>query len=163
MYFCNIMAERINIRNKKAYHDFFIEDKFEAGIQLYGTEIKSIRAGKVGLTDSYCVLLPMPGKAERKEMWIKMNISEYSHGNLNNHEPRRDRKLLLKAREISKIERKTQGKGTSVIPLRIYINEKGLAKVEIAIATGKKQFDKRETLKQNDSKREMDRVMKKNN
>jgi SsrA-binding protein len=156
------MSEKINIKNKKAFHDFFIEEKFDAGIVLYGTEIKAIRAGKAGLTDSYCVLLPMPGKPERKELWIKMNISEYSHGNLNNHEPRRDRKLLLKAREIKKLERKTQGKGVSIIPLRVYINEKGLAKVEISIATGKKQFDKRETLKQSDSKRELDRVMKKN-
>jgi len=157
------MADKINIKNKKAFHDFFIEEKFDAGIVLYGTEIKAIRAGKAGLTDSYCVLLPIPGNAERKELWIKMNISEYSHGNLNNHEPRRDRKLLLKAREIKKLDRKTQGKGVSIIPLRIYINEKGFAKVEIAIATGKKQFDKRETLKQSDSKRELDRVMKKHN
>ena len=154
------MANYIQIKNKKAFHDFQIEERFVAGIQLYGTEIKAIRAGKAGLTDSYCIFMPTPRHPDKKELWVKMHIAEYTHGNMNNHEPRRERKLLLSKRELKKIDRKTQGKGVSIVPIRLFINEKGLAKIEIAIATGKKLYDKRETLKDSDNKRELDRVMK---
>ncbi len=154
------MADYVNIKNKKAFHDYYIEDRFIAGIQLYGTEIKSIRAGKASIKDSYCVLLPQPKAPNKYELWIKMHIAEYTHGNLNNHEPRRDRKLLLKKRELKKIHRKTQGKGVAIIPLRLFINDRGLAKVEIAVARGKKLYDKRNSLKNSDNKRELDRVMK---
>lgn len=154
------MSGKIQIRNKKAFHDYHIGDRYVAGIELYGTEIKSIRAGKASIKDAFCVLLPMTYRPDRKELWIKMHIAEYSFGNLNNHEPRRNRKLLLKRRELKKIDRKTQGKGTTIIPLKVFINERGLAKVEIAIAQGKKMYDKRQSIKEKDTKREFARTLK---
>jgi len=145
----------ITIRNKKASHDYEFLEKYIAGIKLTGTEIKSIRAGKATLTDSFCVF-------RDGELFIKgMHISEYWWGNLNNHDPLRERKLLLKARELRKIERKVKEAGLTIIAIKVFINEKGLAKAEIAISKGKKEYDKRETLKRRDSDRELDRIRKK--
>ena len=145
----------ITIRNKKASHDYEFLEKFIAGIKLTGTEIKSIRAGKAALTDSFCVF-------NNGELYIKgMHIAEYWWGNLNNHDPLRERKLLLKARELRKIERKVKEAGLTVIVIKVFINERGLAKAEIAISKGKKEYDKRETLKRKDAERELDRFRKK--
>ena len=142
------------IKNRSAYHEYFIDAKYEAGIVLLGTEVKSIRNGKVSFNDSYCML-------NKGEAWIKsLHIAEYSHGNINNHEPMRDRKLLLQRREIKKIESKLKEKGYTLIPLRIYFNEKALVKVEIGLAKGKKLHDKRETIRQKDAEREMKRSLK---
>ena len=144
------MANHINIKNKKAWHEFEILDKYIAGIQLYGTEIKAIREGKASLTDAYCVF-------EGEELWVKMHIAEYVNGTYNNHDPRRDRKLLLTKRELRKLHRSYNIKGFTIVPLRLFINEKGLAKMEIALARGKKLYDKRQTLKQKDIQRDIDR------
>ncbi len=147
--------QEINIRNKKASHDYEFLEKFIAGIKLTGTEIKSIRAGKATLTDSYCIF-------RDGELFIKgMHISEYWWGNIYNHDPLRERKLLLTKRELKKIERKVKETGLTIIVTRIFINERGIAKAEIAISKGKKEYDKRETLKRRDSEREMDRIRKK--
>lgn len=154
------MANVLNIKNKKARRDFELLDKYIAGIQLYGTEIKSIRAGKASINDAYCVLVPMLNKKNTFEIFVKMHISEYSHGSHLNHEPKRDRKLLLNRKEIDKIVKKTIASALTIVPTRLFINEKGLAKLEIAIARGKKYHDKREDLKQKDDKREMDRLKK---
>jgi len=144
----------IEIKNRSAYHEYFIDAKYEAGIVLLGTEVKSIRNGKVSFNDSYCLL-------NKGEAWLKsLHIAEYSHGNINNHEPMRDRKLLLQRREIKKIESKLKEKGYTLIPLRIYFNEKALVKVEIGLAKGKKLHDKRETIRQKDAEREMKRSLK---
>lgn len=156
------MANVINIKNKKARRDYELLDKFIAGIQLYGTEIKSIRDGKANINDSYCVLLPMPNKPEIIEIWVKMHISEYSHGTYSNHEPKRNRKLLLNRKEIDKIAKKVIASSLTIIPTRLFINDKGLAKIEIAIARGKKYHDKRQDMKQKDDKREMDKLKKMN-
>lgn len=145
------MANQINIKNKKASFEFYLLEDFSAGIQITGTEIKSIREGKANLTDAYCVFID-------EELFVKnMHIAEYTFGTYYNHEPKRDRKLLLTKRELKKILNKTKEKGLTIIPTRLYINDKGLAKLNIAIAKGKKLFDKRETLKEKDSKREIDR------
>lgn len=145
----------IVIRNKKASHDYEFLEKFIAGIRLTGTEIKSIREGKATLVDSYCVF-------REGELFIKgMHISEYWWGNINNHDPLRERKLLLNKRELRKIDRKVKESGLTIIAIKVFINEKGLAKAEIAISKGKKEYDKRETLKRRDSDREMDRIRKK--
>jgi SsrA-binding protein len=142
------------IKNRSAYHEYFIDAKYEAGIVLLGTEVKSIRDGKVSFNDSYCLL-------SKGEAWIKsLHIAEYSHGNINNHDPVRDRKLLLQKREIKRIESKLKEKGYTLVPLRIYLNEKALVKVEIGLAKGKKLHDKRETIKQKDVEREMKRYLK---
>ncbi|PRZ00641.1 SsrA-binding protein SmpB [Marinilabilia salmonicolor] len=147
-------ATRINIKNKRAYFDYEIIEKYVAGIQLSGTEIKSIRAGRAGVVDSYCYFV-------RGELWVKgINISEYFYGTFNNHMPTRERKLLLNKKELYKLERKTKESGLTIIPLRMFINDRGFAKLEIGLAKGKKQHDKRETLKAKDSKRELDRVKK---
>jgi SsrA-binding protein len=139
------------IKNRSAYHEYFIDDKYEAGMVLMGTEVKSIRAGKVSFNDSYCLL-------HKGEVFVKsLHIAEYSHGNINNHEPSRDRKLLLQKKEIRKIESKLKEKGYTLIPLRIYFNEKGLAKMAIGLGKGKKLHDKRETLRKKDVEREMKR------
>ena len=143
------------IKNRKAAHDYEFIEKFIAGIQLTGTEIKSIREGKATLVDSYCHF-------RDAELFIKgMHISEYHWGNINNHDPLRERKLLLKARELRRIERKVKETGLTVVAIKIFINERGLAKAEIAIAKGKREYDKRETLKRKDAVREMDRMRKK--
>jgi SsrA-binding protein len=145
---------KVNIRNKRASHDYEFLETYTAGIVLTGTEIKSIRAGKASLVDAFCYF-------HRGELFIKgMHVAEYWWGTYNNHDPRRDRKLLLQRKELNKLIRKTQEKGLTIIAYRLYINEKGLAKVEIALAKGKKEYDKRETLKLKDAKREMDRHMK---
>lgn len=144
----------IEIKNRSAYHEYFIDTKYEAGISLLGTEVKSIRNGKVSFNDSYCII-------HKGELWIKsLHIAEYSHGNINNHEPLRDRKLLLQKREILKIESRLKEKGYTIIPLRIYFNDKSLAKIEIGLAKGKKLHDKRETIRQKDVEREMKRYLK---
>jgi SsrA-binding protein len=144
----------ILIKNKKAYHDYEFIEKFIAGIKLSGTEIKSIRLGKATIVDSYCLFI-------NGELYIRgMHISEYWWGNLNNHDPLRDRKLLLKTKELRKIERKIKETGLTIIAIKVFINERGLAKAEIAIAKGKKEYDKRETLKKKDATREMDRMRK---
>ena len=145
------MAE---IKNRSAYHEYFIDTKYEAGMVLLGTEVKSIRNGKVSFNDSYCLI-------DKGEIWLKsLHIAEYSHGNINNHDPVRDRKLLLQKREIKKIESKLKEKGYTLIPLRIYFSEKALVKMEIGLAKGKKLHDKRETIKQKDVEREMKRYLK---
>jgi len=144
----------IVIKNKKASHDYEFLDKFIAGIKLSGTEIKSIRLGKATIADSYCFF-------SNGELFIRgMHISEYWWGNLNNHDPLRDRKLLLTARELRKIERKVKETGLTIIVIKVFINDRGLAKAEIAISKGKKEYDKRETLKRKDATREMDRMRK---
>ena len=144
----------ITIKNKRATFDYEISDRFTAGIQLFGTEIKSIRDGKAGLTDTYCTFLG-------DELWVKnMNISTYFFGTYNNHEPRRDRKLLLTRRELTKLLLATKETGFTIVPIKLFINEKGLAKLEIGVARGKKSYDKRQTLKEKDDKREMDRAFK---
>lgn len=148
-------ANRINIKNKKATFDYEIIERFVAGIILGGTEIKSIREGRASLVDAYCYFV-------HGELWVKgMNISEYFYGTFNNHQPTRERKLLLQKKELKKLERKTKESGLTIIPLRMFINERGLAKLEIFLGKGKKQYDKRETLKQKDASRELDRVKKK--
>jgi SsrA-binding protein len=147
-------SNNIQIRNKKASHDFEFLEKFIAGIQLTGTEIKSIRLGKASLVDCFCFF-------NRGELFVKgMHVAEYWWGNLNNHDPRRDRRLLLTKKELFKLGRKTQEKGLTIVAIRLFINEKGLAKLEIALAKGKREFDKREDIKKSDAKREMDRAMK---
>ena len=140
--------------NKKAYHDYFIEETYEAGIVLTGTEIKSVRQGKVSIKESYA-------KIENSEMILYgMNISPYEQGNRYNVEPLRPRKLLLHKQEIRKLIGYTTIKGLTLVPLKMYINEEGRAKVEIAVARGKKNYDKREDAARRDAKREMDRAMK---
>jgi SsrA-binding protein len=144
----------INIKNKKAYFEYEILETYTAGVQLQGTEIKSIREGKAGLVDAYCQFFG-------GELYVKnMNIAEYFYGNLRNHEAKRERKLLLQKRELQKLTRKVKETGLTIIPLRLFLNEKGFAKLDIGLAKGKKVYDKRETLKENDSRRDMDRAMK---
>ena len=144
----------INIRNKKASFEYELIEKLVAGMQLTGTEIKSIRSGKVSMNDSYCLF-------QNGELYVRnIHISEYELGTVNNHPAKRDRKLLLTKRELQKLERKLKESGLTIVPTRMFINDRGLAKLEIALAKGKKTYDKRETLKQKDSRREMDRVMK---
>lgn len=144
----------INIRNKRAYFNYEILEEFVAGIQLAGTEIKSLRLGKASLVDCYCYF-------NRGELFVKgMNIAEYDWGNLNNHAPRRDRKLLLNRRELQKLERASQDKGVTIVGLRVFINDRGFAKLAIGLAKGKKEYDKRETIKARDTKRELDSIKK---
>ena len=144
----------IRILNKKAKFEYIILDRYTAGIQLFGTEIKSIREGKASLVDSYCAV-------EHGEMYVKqMHIAEYRFGSYANHEAKRDRKLLLQQREIRKIERATKETGKTIIPLMLFINEKGLAKMEIAICQGKHTYDKRQSLREADDKRQMDQLKK---
>lgn len=145
---------RISIKNRKAYHQFEILEKFTAGIVLTGTEIKAIRQGRASMVDAYCKFI-------KNELWLTgMHISEYSYGTYNNHDPRRERKLLLNRAELRKLNRAIQQKGLTIVALNLFINAKGLAKVDIGLARGKKAHDKREDLKQKDAKREMDRLKK---
>ncbi len=147
-------TNKLNIKNKRAYFDFEIIEKFTAGVQLSGTEIKSLRLGKASLVDAYCYFI-------NGELWIKgFNISEYFYGTYNNHMPLRERKLLLHKKELQKLDRKTKESGLTIVPLKVFITEKGWAKTEIGLAKGKKTHDKRETLKLKDAKREMDRTKK---
>ena len=144
------MAE---LKNRQAYHEYFIDAKYEAGMALLGTEVKSLRAGRASFNDSYCQI-------HKGEIWLKsLHIAEYSHGTVNNHDPLRDRKLLLEKREIKKIEAKLKEKGYTLIPLCIYFKER-LAKIEIGLAKGKKLHDKRESIKQKDVERDMKRFLK---
>lgn len=145
---------QINIKNKRATFDFEIIETFTAGIVLTGTEIKSIRTGKAGLTDTFCFI-------NNDEVWVKnMYISEYFYGSYNNHEARRDRKLLLNKKEIERLKKNNDLAGFSIVPLRLFINERGFAKLVIAIAKGKKIYDKRQSIKEREDKRLLDRIMK---
>ena len=145
---------KINIKNKRATFDYEILEEWVAGVVLVGTEIKSIRAGKASMVDTYCYF-------DRGELWIRgVNIAEYAWGTCNNHTPRRDRKLLLTARELQKLERASQDKGLTIVGQRLFLTERGLAKIAIGLARGRKAYDKREYLKENDAKREMDKAMK---
>lgn len=144
----------IVIKNKRATFDYELIEEFTAGIVLFGTEIKSIRAGKAGLTDSFCFF-------SNNELYIRgLHISEYWWGNINNHDPRRERKLLLSRKELNKLQRKTKEKGLTIIATRIFISDKGFAKVRIALAKGKKNYDKRDSIKEKDAKRDLDRNYK---
>lgn len=144
----------ISIRNKRATYDYEILDTYIAGIVLSGTEIKSLRLGKASLSDCYCYF-------HNHELYVRgMNISEYSWGSYNNHQPKRDRKLLLQHKELAKLERALQDKGLTVVGMKLFINERGLAKLQIGLAKGRKNYDKREYIKEKDAKREMARVMK---
>jgi SsrA-binding protein len=142
------------IKNRQAYHEYFIDAKYEAGMVLLGTEVKSLRDGRASFNDSYCQI-------HKGEVWVKsLHIAEYSHGTVNNHDPLRDRKLLLEKREIRKIEAKLKEKGYTLIPLKIFFNSKSLVKMEIGLAKGKKLHDKRESIKQKDVEREMKRFIR---
>lgn len=144
----------MEIKNRSAFYEYFFDNKYVAGVVLVGTEVKSLREGKASFNDSYCII-------HKGEIWLKsLHIAEYSHGTSNNHDPIRDRKLLLQKREISKIEGKLKEKGYTLVPLRIFFNEKNLIKVEIGLGKGKKLHDKRETIKKRDVEREMKRFIK---
>jgi SsrA-binding protein len=146
--------KELNIRNKKARFEYHLEDVFQAGMQLSGTEIKSIRSGKASILEAYCIF-------SNSEVWIRnMHVTEYENGSFYNHKPRADRKLLLNRKEIEKIEKFLKTKGNTLIPLKLFLSEKGWVKVEIACAVGKKLHDKRNDLKEKDDKREMDRALK---
>lgn len=147
-------TETVVATNRKAFHDYAIEDKIEAGIVLRGTEVKSLREGKVNLRDSYA-------SVDHEQVILhNCHITPYSHGNIMNHDPLRPRKLLLHRKEISKLLGKTQQKGLTIVPLRIYFSSRGKAKVEIALAKGKKQYDRREAIKNREAGREVERAMK---
>ena len=144
----------VNIRNKRATFDYEILEEYIAGVVLVGTEIKSIRLGKASMVDSYCYF-------DRGELWIRgMNIAEYSWGTCNNHIPKRDRKLLLNRKELAKLQRSLQDKGLTIVGLRLFLTERGFAKIAIGLARGRKSYDKREYIKANDAKREMDKAIK---
>ncbi len=144
----------IKIKNKRASFDYELSTRYTAGIQLVGTEIKSIRGGKASLVDSYCVF-------NGSELWVKnMHIAEYKFGTFYNHEAKRERKLLLTKRELRKLLRDTKESGYTIVPTLLFIDEKGLAKLEIALARGKKNYDKRHSLKEKEDKRAIDRAMK---
>jgi SsrA-binding protein len=144
----------VNIKNKKATFDYEIIETFSAGIVLTGTEIKSIRESKVSLVDTYCYFTG-------KELWVKnMHIAEYFYGSYNNHNAKRERKLLLTKKELRKLAAETKNPGFTIVPTRLFINEKGLAKLVIALAKGKHQYDKRQSIKENEDKREMARMFK---
>jgi SsrA-binding protein len=144
--------QNINIKNRQAFFNFEILDKIVAGISLTGTEIKSIREGKVNLQDGFCYF-------NRNEAFVKgISIMPYTEGTYHNHEPARERKLLLKKVEIKKLESKVDQKGFTLLPLRLFINDRGFAKLEIALARGKKTHDKREGIKERDLKRELSRI-----
>ncbi|MDE6296561.1 MAG: SsrA-binding protein SmpB [Muribaculaceae bacterium] len=148
-------AEKVNIRNKRARFDYEISDTYIAGIVLTGTEIKSIREGTDSLTDSYCMV-------ENGEVWVKgMNISEYFYGSYNNHVARRDRKLLLNKKEIAKLQKTSEDAGYTIVPMKVFINERGLAKMQIGLGRGKKQYDKRQSIREREDKRNIDRMFKK--
>ena len=146
--------QQINIKNKRASFDYEFVDTFTAGIVLTGTEIKSIRAGKASLVDTYCYI-------NNGEIWVKnMYVALYEEGSYNNHVERSERKLLLNKKEIINLRDDTKSPGFTIVPVRLFINEKGLAKLVIALARGKKEYDKRQSLKEKEDRREMDRAMK---
>ncbi|HLW30207.1 MAG TPA: SsrA-binding protein SmpB [Brumimicrobium sp.] len=145
---------RINIVNKRARFEYQLLEKYVAGIQLGGTEIKSIRLGKASILEAFCVI-------ENNEVYLRnMHIAEYGNASFYQHKPKADRKLLLNRKEINKLDKKMKTKGFTIVPLRLFINEKGYAKVEIALAQGKKLYDKRQDLKEKDDQRAMDRIKK---
>jgi SsrA-binding protein len=149
-----VSENKVNIKNKQAYFEYNIIEKFVAGIMLTGTEIKSIRQSKASIKEAYCVVV-------KEEVFIRnMTINEYEKGGHYNHEPKRDRKLLLNRKEISKLSKGIEQKGFTIVPLHLFLSEKGLAKIEIALAQGKKLHDKRDSLKEKDVKRELDRIKK---
>jgi SsrA-binding protein len=144
----------MEIKNRSAYFEYYIDDKYTAGIMLTGTEVKSLKQGKANFNDSYCLF-------KNSELYIRsLHISEYSHGTINNHDPIRERKLLLNRRELKKMEGKLKEKGYTIVPLRLFLNEKSLVKLEIGLGKGKKLHDKRESIKQRDTEREMKRYLK---
>ena len=149
------MKKNINIINKRAKHDYIILEKFNAGIVLTGTEIKSIRSGKAVISDSFCEF-----NSNQELFIINMFIDKYSHGNINNHESKSERKLLLTKLELKKLNKAVKNKGLTIVPLRLFINEKGLAKLVISLSKGKKLFDKRQAIKNRDNKIEMERIKK---
>lgn len=145
------MEKTINIKNKRASHEYFLVQEYSAGIQLSGTEIKSIRDGKASIVDAYCTF-------SGNELFVRnMHIAEYTMGSHYNHEPKRDRKLLLTKRELKKLLVKSKDRGFTIVPILLFINENGIAKLNIALARGKHAYDKRESLKQKEVKREMER------
>ncbi len=149
------MQNKVNIKNKKAKFEYEILDKYVAGIVLTGTEIKSIRESKASIAEGFCEF------NDRSELFvINMTVQEYAFGNYYNHKPKAERKLLLNRRELKKLEKEVNIKGNSIIPLRLFINERGLAKLEIALGKGKKLYDKRDTIKDRDNKRNLDRIKK---
>ncbi|MDO8926655.1 MAG: SsrA-binding protein SmpB [Sideroxyarcus sp.] len=156
LWYRELMGEKLICSNKKAYHDYFIEEKLEAGLVLQGTEVKSLRAGKANLSDSFMLV------REGEAYLHNLNISHYEFGNRQNHTPDRNRKLLLHRREIDRLYGRIREKGLSVIPLRLYFKD-GLVKVEIGLAKGKKLYDKREDMKAKDSQREMSQALKARN
>jgi SsrA-binding protein len=148
------MGNKINIRNKKAFHDYEILERYVAGIQLSGTEIKSIRQGKVSLVEAYCLFT-------QHELYVRgMQIADYAWASYNSHDPGRDRKLLLNRKELRKLQRKVKESGLTIVALRIFIADTGYAKLEIGLARGKREYDKRETIKRKDAQRQLDRLHK---
>lgn len=148
------MAKPIEIVNRKATHEYHFVQTYEAGMMLVGTEVKSLRAGNANMRDAFCFF-------KGHELYVKnLYIAEYEYGNINNHESRRDRKLLLKKSELTKIQKRVEQKGVTVVPYRIFTSERGFFKIEIALAQGKKSYDKRNSMKERDQKREMNRLNK---
>ncbi len=146
--------KNINIKNKRATFDYEILDTYTAGMVLVGTEIKALRLGKASMVDCYCYFID-------DELWVRgLNISEYDWGTYNNHIPKRDRKLLLQKKELSKLRRALQDKGLTIVGLKVFINDRGLAKINIGLAKGRKNYDKRDYIKEKDAKREMARAMR---
>lgn len=147
-------SKKIEFLNKKAAHEFYFEYTIQAGIILQGTEVKAIREGKVNMSDAYCII-------QDGELFVyNMHISEYKYGTYNNHVPKRPRKLLVNKNELKKLHNKVKEQGYSIVPARLFFSERGLAKLEIALAKGKKTFDKREVIKEKDNKRDLDRIRK---
>ena len=160
-HFIEIMAnekkkllKKVEITNRRAVHEYFFEDEFESGIVLRGTEIKSIRHGTVNMNDAYCIF-------DNGELWVhNMYIAEYAFGTYSNHASRRPRKLLLRKQELKKLDRKVREKGHTIIPYKMFINERGFCKLKIELASGKKSYDKRSTIQARDEKRDLDRLRK---
>ena len=149
------MQNTINIRNKKAHFEYELMDKFTAGIVLAGTEIKAIREGRASITESFCEF------NDRDDLFvINMQIDEYSHASHFNHKPKAERKLLLQKRELKKLSKEVKTSGLTIVPLRVFLNDRGLAKMQIALAKGKKLYDKRDSIKDRDNKRDLARVKK---
>jgi len=148
------MKNDVQIKNKRAYFDYHVIEVFNAGLALLGTEIKAIRQGKANMSDAFCMFIG-------DVLYVRnLHISEYSHSSFHHHDIKRDRVLLLHKKELKKLKAKSEEKGFTIVPLRIFTNERGFAKIEIALAQGKKEYDKRDSIKDRESKREMDRAMK---
>lgn len=142
----------VNIKNRRASFDYIVTESYTAGIVLTGTEIKSIRQSRASLVDTYCIFIG-------DELWVKnMHVAEYFYGSYNNHSARRDRKLLLERKELRRLQQAVKNPGFTIVPMRLFVNEKGLAKLVIALARGKHEYDKRQSIKERDDKREMDRI-----